>query len=84
MASNQLPRPRNRVWATQIDAWDRSLRAANKAFKTRLKYELAAAQLGDYLADLSVSDKSDLDGLDDAAADQTDVTKAHIEQFLDG
>ena len=82
MASSTLPRPRNRIWAAQVEAWDRSLKAANKAFKTRMNYELAATQLGDYLADLADSGESDLDGLDDAAADPTGVDKPHIEEFL--
>lgn len=82
MGRSALPRPENRIWAAQVDAWDRSLRARNKSYKTRLNYELAATQLGDYLADLADADESGLGGLDDAAADPVDVTGAHIEEFI--
>ena len=82
MANSALPRPIDRIWAAQVEAWDRGLRARNKSYKTRLNYELAATQLGDYLAEVAGTGDLGIEGLDAAAADPTDVTKAHLEVFI--
>jgi integrase/recombinase XerC len=49
MTKTDLPRPASRLWAAQISAWDRSLRATNRTWNTRYNYELAATQLADFL-----------------------------------
>lgn len=77
MPREHLPRPENRVWSTYLDEWDRAMRAVNYPHTTRYNYQLAAAQLADYLAEHS----PDPDAIA-AADDPTDTTKAHVEEFL--
>ncbi|HEY0640125.1 MAG TPA: tyrosine-type recombinase/integrase [Pseudonocardiaceae bacterium] len=62
------------VWRSYLDDWDRAMRAGNRPFTTRYNYQLAVAQLGDFLA--GNDDESD------AAEDPTDVQRRHVEAFL--
>lgn len=88
MPNKDLPRPANRSWSTTLDGWDRSLRASNRSWNTRYNYELAGTQLADYLAELAAKPADiitlglDPDGVDAAADDPAEVTKAHIEAFI--
>ena len=66
----------SRGWSGYLRDWDRTLRAGNYPETTRYNYLLAAAQLGRYLAEHSPDPDAD-----DAAADPTEVTKAHVEAF---
>ncbi|MBK1788794.1 tyrosine-type recombinase/integrase [Prauserella cavernicola] len=77
MPEERLPRPRNRVWSTYLDEWDRATRAVPHPYTTRYNYQLAATQLADYLAEHS----PDPDAID-AADDPTDTTKGHVESFI--
>jgi integrase/recombinase XerC len=63
-------------WSGFLRDWDRALRAGNYPETTRYNYLLAAAQLARYLAEFSPDPDAD-----DAAADPTVVTKAHVEAF---
>lgn len=63
-------------WSGFLRDWDRALRAGNYPETTRYNYLLAAAQLARYLAEHSPDPDAD-----DAAADPTVVTKAHVEAF---
>lgn len=65
-----------RDWSGYLRDWDRSLRSGNYPETTRYNYLLAAAQLGRYLGEHSPDPDAD-----DAAADPTEVTKAHVEAF---
>lgn len=44
-----LPRPKDGVWRSYVEEWDRSLRAANRPHTTRYNYQLAVTQLSDFL-----------------------------------
>jgi integrase/recombinase XerC len=63
-------------WSGFLRDWDRALRAGNYPETTRYNYLLAAAQLARYLGEYSPDPDAD-----DAAADPTVVTKAHVEAF---
>jgi len=81
MADDNLPRPRNAVWAQWMLDWDRSMRAANLSPNTRYIYQLAAAQLADFLDDYA-ADLEAPPGTAKAAADPLDTKRAHVEEFL--
>jgi integrase/recombinase XerC len=63
-------------WAGFLRDWERTLRSGNHPETTRYNYLLAAAQLARYLREYSPDPEAD-----DAAADPTEVTRAHVEAF---
>ncbi|HEX5115755.1 MAG TPA: tyrosine-type recombinase/integrase [Pseudonocardiaceae bacterium] len=71
-----------------MEEWDRSLRAANKPRTTRYNYELAVAQLAEFLAGPALPAFLVSGGIEqqhdasDAAEDPTDVERRHVEWFL--
>lgn len=44
------PRPRQDVWRSYLDEWDRALLSSNRPPTTRYNYELAVTQFADFLA----------------------------------
>ncbi|KAA9157931.1 tyrosine-type recombinase/integrase [Amycolatopsis acidicola] len=83
-----LPRPRQEIWRSYVEEWDRALRAANHPETTRYNYELAVTQLGGFLGGDELRRVIEENGHrvreddSDAAEDPTDVQRRHVEWFI--
>ncbi|OXM54455.1 site-specific integrase [Amycolatopsis alba] len=82
-----LPRPKDDMWRSYIEEWDRSLRASNRPHTTRYNYQLAVTQLSDFLGGPELPDfltRMDMPADDDsdAAQDPTDVSRKHVEWYI--
>ncbi|MFK0251227.1 hypothetical protein ACIQUM_41565 [Amycolatopsis azurea] len=82
-----LPRPKDDVWRSYVEEWDRSLRAANRPHTTPYNYQIAVTQLSDFLGRPELPDfltKMDMPADDDsdAAQDPIDVSRKHVEWYI--